>query len=291
MIKTMILNFYRSLPVIRELNEIQSRLKIFQNRITAHQAVELFDFKIRNHPRYGDPRRLLSSQFQVCSQNGEDGIIHEIFRRIGTTNKIFAEVGVGTGHENNSAFLLSQGWTGFWIDGEDRFLTSLKNRGDLQNECLKYKIAFAKKENISVLFEHLGVPNEFDLLSLDIDQNTYYIWEGLHVFRPRVVVVEYNSAIPPSIDWKAHYCPNRIWNGSQNFGASLKAFENLGRRLGYSLVGCDFVGANAFFIRDDLIANKFLEPFDSENHYEPPRYSLCHRRSHPSEIIDRGSQD
>jgi hypothetical protein len=172
---------------------------------------------------------LLRYQSQVCSQNGEDGIIHEIFRRIGSTTRIFAEVGVGNGRENNTAFLLSQGWTGFWIDGSGDFLRAVENREDLRNGCLKHLVSIACKENIAALFEQLGVPKDFDLLSLDIDQNTYYAWDGLRSFRPRVVVVEYNAAIPPDIDWKVSYNSNRIWNGTQNFGASLKAFEVLGR--------------------------------------------------------------
>ena len=131
------------------------------------------------------------------------------------------------------------------------------------------------------------MPKEFDLLSLDIDQNTYYAWEGLRSFRPRVVVVEYNAAIPPDVDWKVRYSSNRTWNGTQNFGASLKAFEILGRQFGYSLVGCDFFGVNAFFVRDDSLAGKFAEPFTSENQYEPPRYSMVHRRCHPPSILDR----
>jgi hypothetical protein len=47
------------------------------------------------------------------------------------------------------------------------------------------------------------------------------------------------------------------------------------------------LGANAFFVRDDLLVGKFAEPFTSENHYEPPRYSMCHRRCHPPTILDR----
>jgi hypothetical protein len=123
--------------------------------------------------------------------------------------------------------------------------------------------------------------------STDIDQNTYYAWEGLSGYRPRVVVVEYNGAVPPDVEWKVRYRSSRIWDGTQNFGASLKGYETLGRRFGYSLVGCDFVGTNAFFVRNDLTADKFAEPFTSENHYEPPRYWMAHRRSHPPAILDR----
>ena len=163
-----------------------------------------------------------------------------------------------------------------------------KPREDLQMDCLEISaLLLHPRENISALFEQLGVPKEFDLLSLDIDQNTYYAWEGLRGFRSRVVVVEYNAAIPPDVDWKVRYDSNRKWNGTQNFGASLKAFEILGRQFGYSLVGCELLGANAFFVRDDLLAGKFAEPFTSENHYEPPRYSMWHRRCHPPSILDR----
>lgn len=293
MLRRIISNFYRRLPVVRELHavvrqhqKITASLLHFENYLKASQTIRLLDFDLSDHPRYGDPRRLLRYHSQVCSEHGEDGIIHEIFRRIGTTTRIFVEVGVG-GCENNTAFLLSQGWTGFWIDGDSGFLRALENREDLQTECLKYLVAFASRENISALFEQLGVPKEFDLLSLDVDQNTYYAWEGLRSFRPRVVVVEYNAVIPPDVDWKVRYDSKRTWDGTQNFGASLKAFEILGRQFGYSLVGCELLGVNAFFVRDDLLAGKFAEPFTSENHYEPPRYSMSHRRCHPPSILDR----
>jgi hypothetical protein len=306
MLRRIASKFYRRLPIVRELQAIVrehhkitasiahvenyvSRVEnyLFETCLRPSQTIRLIDFDLRDHPRYGDPRRLFRYQSQVCSQNGEDGIIHEIFRRIGTTTRIFVEVGVGSGCENNTAFLLSQGWTGFWIDGDTGFLGVLENREDLSKECLKYLVTFATRENISALFEQLGVPNEFDLLSLDIDQNTFYVWEGLRDFRPRVVVVEYNSAIPPDVDWKVRYDAKRTWNGTQNFGASLKSFEILGRQFGYSLVGCELIGANAFFVRDDLLAGKFAEPFTSENHYEPPRYPMWHRRCFPPSILDR----
>ena len=289
MLGKILAKLYQRLPVVRDLSEIRALLRRIEKGLNAHQTIRLLDFDLQDHPRYGDPRRLLRYQAQVCSQNAEDGIIHEIFRRIGTASRIFAEVGVGDGSENNTAFLLAQGWTGFWIDGNRDVLRALENRKDLPKDCLKHLIGFASKENIAALFEQLGVPREFDLLSLDIDQNTYYAWEGLRSFRPRVVVVEYNAAIPPDVDWKVRYSANRTWDGTQNFGASLKAFEMLGRQLGYSLVGCEFFGVNAFFIRDDLVAGKFAEPFTAENHYEPPRYWIVHRRCHPPAILDRTS--
>jgi hypothetical protein len=280
--------------VMRELaslaRDISISLRYVADRIycmNAINAMRLGDFELERHPRYGDRRRLLRYGFQVSSQNAEDGMIHEIFHRIGPRSRIFAEVGVGDGSECNTAFLLSQGWTGFWIDSNEAFLRTLKDRSDLPDGCVKYLVSHVSRENIAKLFLELGVPTEFDLLSLDIDQNTYYAWEGLKEFRPRVLVIEYNAAIPPDIDWKVHYDPMRMWDGSQNFGASLRALEILGSRLGYSLVGCDLTGINAFFVRTDLVADHFAAPLTSDNHYEPQRYQLTHRRGHRPAILDR----
>ena len=78
---------------------------------------------------------------------------------------------------------------------------------------------------------------------------------------------------------------------TQEFGASLKAFEVLGSRLGYSLVGCDITGINAFFVRNDLVKDLFAGPFTAENHYEPPRYGLCYRFGHKSKFFVEGHEE
>ena len=290
MLRNILAKMARRVPLYRELLQIRDALDLIHadtDAIRTLETIRCHDLELENHSRYRDPRRLHRYLSQVNSQNGEDGAIHEIFRRIHTSNRVFVEVGVGDGTENNTAFLLSQGWRGFWIDGSDAFLRTIHARRDLHNGCLTSSAFFVDKENIAGLFEQLGVPKDFDLLSLDIDQNTFYIWEPLRDYAPRVVVVEYNAAIPPDIDWKVQYVANGVWDGTQNFGASLKAFEKLGNQLGYSLVGCEFNGVNAFFVRNDLVADKFADPFTAENHYEPNRLQYIHRRGHAPSILDR----
>ncbi len=294
MIKKILQTIAGYIPFYRELRQMRTEIldiRVHADRLSAIELNRAYELDLKHDPRFGDPLRLLRYSFQVNSQNDEDGIIREIFRRIGTSGRVFAEVGVGDGTENNTAFLLSQGWTGFWVDGDDAFLKTLNGRADLQDGCLKHRVAWVERENIADIFERLGVPKEFDLLSLDIDQNTYYIWEALGGYTPRVVVVEYNASLPPDLDWKVRYDPKRAWDGTQNYGASLKSLEKLGARLGYSLVGCDFVGANAFFVRNDLVADKFAAPYTAENHYEPPRYHSLHRRGHPRAVLDRQRPD
>ncbi len=286
-LKSILKKIYSRIPGIRELLQIQDLLLDLSSTYRNAEAAKAWLADCQSNPRYTDPLRLLTYSFQVCSQNREDGIINEIFRRIKDTNKTFVEIGVGDGTENNTAFLLTQGWTGFWIDGNPGFLRNLEIRPDLKGGCLKGISVLVTKENICHYLAELKVPIEFDLLSLDIDQNTYYIWEALGHYRPRVVVVEYNASIPPGVCWKSIYSAARVWDKSHNFGASLKAYEQLGRHLGYELVGCEYIGANAFFVRRDLVSDQFAAPFTAENHYEPPRYYLAHRKGHPTSILDR----
>lgn len=298
MAQTILSRIYRRVPFLRELSrlndslsEIQQGLDLINRQLEnkhAFEVIRFLDFELLAHPRYGDPRRLIRYAFQASSQNGEDGMIHEIFKRIGTTNRMFVEIGIGDGNENNTAFLVAQGWRGFWFDGNRDFLKNLEIRGWLGAEAaVKGHRAFVTRENVGPMLNEFKVPPEFDLLSLDIDQNTYYIWEALASYRPRVVVVEYNSAVPPDVEWVVDYSATSVWDGTQNFGASLRSFELLGERLGYDLVGCDFHGVNAFFVRKDLSGGKFAAPFTAENHYEPPRYSALCRRGHRVRALDR----
>lgn len=274
--------------LVDALKLIDQRLALIETElmtIRTATTIRVLDFELRRDPRYSDPLRLHGSAAQVCSQNGEDGMIAEIFRRIGTGNRVFAEIGVGDGNENNTAYLLAQGWKGYWLDGDDQFAATLRSRPDIAPRVTAL-VGFLTRENVDSMFAKLGVPEDLDLLSLDVDQNTYYLWEGLRRFKPRVVVVEYNATVPPDVVWKVRYDPQAVWDQSNNFGASLAAYEALGRELGYSLVGCDFIGTNAFFVRSDLTGDRFAAPFTAANHYEPPRYELRYRRGHMRRLLD-----
>ena len=83
--------------------------------VTANLLIET----ILNNRVYDDPKRLERYGWKGYSQNDEDGILQEIFRRIGAPNRSFVEFGCGNGLENNTAYLLSQGWRGLWIDGDE----------------------------------------------------------------------------------------------------------------------------------------------------------------------------
>jgi hypothetical protein len=247
--------------------------------------ISVQDVAILNCPKYKDDRSLIKFQAQVFSQNGEDGIIAEIFNRIGTSDKIFVELGVENGIECNSRFLLNCGWRGLWIEGnlESCQAASDRFKSNITNNQLKIVHHFLTKDNIQQLLSDNQIPQEFDFLSVDLDLNTHHIWWAISNFKPRVVCIEYNASIPPSVNYSVPYDPHGTWDGSNYFGAGLKALEIIGNKLGYKLVGCEYLGINAFFIREDCcqpMESKFLPPFTAEFHYEPPRYALNNHRGH-----------
>jgi hypothetical protein len=227
---------------------------------------------------------LLRFAHQTHSQNGEDGMIAEVCRRIGAPSMKFLEIGVGNGLVNNTVALLMQGWQGWWVDADHLAIASIAStfRRQIATGQLTTLRATVTAENVESLLSGLGVSKESDVLSLDIDRNTYWVWAAMAGYKPRLAVVEYNASFLPNIDWKVDYRADGGWNNNSYFGASLKAMELIGRQMGYSLVGCDFMGVNAFFVRTDLCGDKFCEPFTAENHYEPPRYGLISRQGWPA---------
>lgn len=267
-----------------QLTRLHEDLRVASVLATGVMVENYIADTFRNDPRYSEPRRLNRHEFKVFSQNGEDGALSEIFKRIGLTNKLFVEFGVGNGLENNTAWLLTQGWSGAWFEASAEHARTIEQgfAQPIERGQLHFQTAAVTAQNIEQLFGNARVPPEFDLLSIDIDGNDYWVWSGIKMYQPRVVVIEYNAMFPAEQEWVMAYNPIHKWEGDAYFGASLRSLEMLGRSKGYSLVGCNFSGVNAFFVRNDLAKDLFLEPFTAGNHYEPARYFLIHRRpGHP----------
>ena len=237
---------------------------------------------IRETPRFQDPLRLLSSGYKVYSQNHEDGMIAEVFARIGTGQRRFIEFGVEEGLECNSTFLVLQGWNGAWIEGSPTSAAAAARH--FAGYPIKIVNSYITVDNADALIADLAGAGEgggeLDMLSIDIDTIDYWIWDAIRTVKPRLVVIEYNAALPPHIRKTVAHDPAMVWDGSNFSGASLGALEVLGRAKGYSLVGCSLAGVNAFFVRDDLVGDKFCAPFTAENHYEPVRYHLSSSAGH-----------
>lgn len=249
-------------PVEARLAELAVRLR--QLELAALRA-EISD---------ADPRSLARHGYRCFSQNDEDGLIDEIFRRVGTTDRRFVEFGVEGGAENNTLALLVGGWRGLWIEADGAAVACVRDRfaSAMAEGRLALLHDMVTAENIEELLARGGVPDEPDLLSIDIDGNDYWVWRAIRRVRPRVVVIEYNASLGRTARVVRPYDPAARWDGTAGFGASLGALEALGREKGYALVGCNLTGVNAFFVREELAGDRFEAPFTAVRHFRAPRF-------------------
>jgi hypothetical protein len=237
------------------------------------QVLRAWDEEIAK-PRNADPRRLLRYGFKIYAQNDEDGIIQEIFRRIGATKRTFVEFGVEAGTECNTVKLLVEGWSGLWIEAGAAYVATIRERFAtfLAQKRLTVLESLVTAENINDLLRQGGMSGEIDLLAIDIDYNDYWVWKAIDAVAPRVIAIEYNATLRPPLSLTVPYDPHGAWDGTNFYGASLEALVRLGAEKGYRLVGCSIAGVNAFFVRTELCGDKFLAPATAEEHYEPPRH-------------------
>lgn len=182
---------------------------------------------------------------RLISQHGEDGVIGKIFELIGVTNKYFVEFGAGDGHFcSNTKYLREKhGWTGLLLEGAYP-----------SNPPTNQHKEFITAENICNLFSKYHVPKEFDLISIDIDRNDFYVWNSLSAhYKPRLVIIEFSKSFNFDEDKVIEYSADKMWNGGEYTGASMLALAHLGQKLGYSLIYQESEGTNLFFIRDDIL--------------------------------------
>ncbi len=264
---------FRDIP----FRPIHRDLEVIRRRIHTIAVIEQERYvkELLSDPKYADSRSLLRSGFKVYSQNEEDGIIEEIFRRIGCTNRTFVEFGVDDGLENNSLKLILEGWRGLWLEGSPANVEAIRAKFSdvIADGRLVIDHAFIARDNINAIIRRT-FSGEIDLISIDIDGNDIYVMESLEVINPRVIVIEYNGKFRPPLSITQTYDPNFVWAKRDYTGSSLAAIEKVAARKGYSLVACNIMGINAFLVRNDLLADKFHAPFTAEHHYQPARNFL-----------------
>src|SRR6185437_16134062 len=141
----------------------------------------------------------------IYSQFGEDGIIEEIFNRIGTTNRFCVEFGAydGITLSNSANLIINKGWTSFMIEGDTlryhQALNNYQNLGIIDRVTIVN--SYITQANIANIFQTFNVPHEFDYMCIDIDGNDYWIWKALDEYRPRVLTIEYRGDFLPPTEW------------------------------------------------------------------------------------------
>ncbi len=203
---------------------------------------------------------LLKFKKNVFSQNGEDGVVEEIFSRLNINAGVCCEFGAWDGiHLSNTRNLILRGWRALLIEGDkakfDSLVLNYANMSD-RVKCLN-TVVDSESAPLDQICSTQGF-NCLDFLSIDIDGLDFEIFDGLKI-RPKVICVEVNAGHSPTSDVKLD---SKI--SANNIGQPMGAFVTSAEEKGYRLV-C-YTG-NAFFVRSDLVSALSSEELSTQEIY------------------------
>jgi hypothetical protein len=216
---------------------------------------------------------LCANEFRVYSQWGEDGIIQYLLRHVSVSHKTFVEFGVENYQEANTRWLVEgHNWSGLVFDGSQQHTDAIKVDPIYWKHKLQAVCAFVDAENINGLIRGNGMSGSTGILSVDIDGIDYWVWKAIDVVAPAIVVVEYNSLFGPTKSVTVPYDPRFVRQKAHYswsyYGASLAALVGLGKTKGYSFVGSNSAGNNAFFVRHELLKAPLRELTAAEGYVQ-----------------------
>ena len=192
-------------------------------------------------------RWLLAYAANVNSQNGEDGIIAKILEVIGDPSGWCVEFGAWDGRylSNTHNLIANRGYSAVLIEGSAARFRDLKATFKDNPKVLPVNafVGFTADDGLDSILAKTPIPEDFDVLSIDIDGNDYHVWSAVKRYRPRVVVIEYNPTIPTAVDFV------QAADMSINQGASITALDRLARQKGYELTAV--TTHNCIFVRRD----------------------------------------
>jgi hypothetical protein len=189
--------------------------------------------------------RLLDYQKNIYSQSGEDGILAKILETLPSRDKWCVEFGAWDGQLfSNTCHLIDEaGYSAVMIEYDKaRFKDLLKRHG--QNPKffgLNALVGFTKADGLDQLLAGTPIPRDFDVLSIDIDGNDYHTWNSTILYKPKIVVIEFNPTIPAEFEYVQKA------NLESNEGAGLLSLTRLGKAKGYELIAV--TKFNAIFVR------------------------------------------
>ncbi|MFA6543752.1 MAG: hypothetical protein WCS99_04955 [Limisphaerales bacterium] len=195
-----------------------------------------------------DPRAknnwLMKHARNEASKAGEDGVLEKIFSILGVENGWAVEFGAWDGkHLSNTwNLVVNHGWSGVYIEADTaRFQDLLARFRDTPRvHSFNEYVQFTGPGSLDSILARTPIPEDFALLSIDVDGNDYHFWDSVVRYRPRVVIIEFNPAIPDTIEFVQ---PRDM---SLNQGNSLAALAKLGKSKGYELI-C-ITDKNAIFV-------------------------------------------
>jgi hypothetical protein len=253
--KVVTMPLHKIVRYLRQIGEINKKLGFIQESLGRIELRQVQSSKTGC---------LLDAEYKIFSQWREDGIIQYLVNSVPITNRIFVEFGVENYTESNTRFLVvNNNWQGLVMDGSKENIDYIKKDKIYWAHSIKAVHAFITRENINELLKSNGIEGEIGLLSIDIDGNDYWVWDAIDVIEPSVVVVEYNHRFGKeravTVPYQQDFVRFAAHSSMIYYGASLKALYLLGKKKGYSFVGCNSAGNNAFFVKTAVMPANIRE--------------------------------
>jgi len=185
------------------------------------------------------------------SHNGEDWVIDQLLEGLGIKTGWFVDVGAWDGiYLSNTYRLVHQGWQGVEVEGDlNRYEQLFKNMEKFKVWCVCSMVQAKGIAGLDRLLQNTPVPQDFEVLSVDVDSWDYWIWYYLEKYSPKIVVIEIDGGYADDEEWiQPEDRPARIRRRKFN-GASRFSMNKLAEKKGYRLV-CD--PGNMIYLRNDL---------------------------------------
>lgn len=207
----------------------------------------------------------------IYSQNGEDGILEQILKEFEIKNGTFCEFGASNGITSSNTYNLIKhyNFSGIAIESnKSRYQECVTNYRPFSHvQVFHGEVSYNDKNNdLNAWLKRGNLPNDFDVLSIDIDCDDYYVWENLTEFKPKIVILETNPYRDPiyqelpnnpsreyTVDLLKQWYPGRI-----AIGCSFISAVKLGLQKGY--IPVSYTG-NITFVRRDLIHELKIFPY------------------------------
>ena len=187
---------------------------------------------------------LLDYAHNETSQNGEDGILAMVLETIGQNDKWCVEFGSWDGKtcSNTYTLITKKDYSAVLIEASPSRFKDLKNnfREHKNVICVNEFVGFETDNNLDTILKDTEIPQNFDLLSIDIDGNDFHVWDAIKEYKPKVVIIEFNPTIPKTVE----FVQSRDMSIGQ--GSSVLSISKLAASKGYELVAC--TQCNAIFV-------------------------------------------
>lgn len=225
-------------------------------------------------------------EFSGFSQNGEDGILDVLRKQLLQSNRYFVEIGAADGIDNNSAWLvIAEKYRGVMIEGDPQLVARAQRMIGHYSLGLKCLNIFVDTNSVAAIRAASSFSDP-DVFSLDIDGIDYYVARALMAegFRPKIIVVEYNSVYGPDAGRTVKHAGGFIYTAAHPsglyYGASIAAWRKLFEGLGYKFVTVDRNGVNAFFVDPSHFRGDFLSGIQprafAENQLQMAKFQMNH---------------